>query len=64
MRALGDPDVFLPADTGTRDAVTLLGRDPATAGTLAQPWRPWRSYAQVHLWRSLSPTLTNNTEEH
>ena len=29
MRALGDPDVFLPADTGTRDAVTLLGRDPA-----------------------------------
>ena len=64
MRALGDPDVFLPADTGTRDAVTLLGRDPLTAGTLAQPWRPWRSYAQVHLWRSLSPTLTTNTEEH
>ncbi len=64
MRALGDPDVFLPADTGTRDAVTLLGRDPLTAGTLAQHWRPWRSYAQVHLWRSLSPTLTNNTEEH
>ena len=47
MRALGDPDVFLPADTGTRDAVTLLGRDPATAGTLAQSWRPWRSYAQA-----------------
>jgi AraC family transcriptional regulator, regulatory protein of adaptative response / DNA-3-methyladenine glycosylase II len=64
MRALGDPDVFLPADTGTRDAVTLLGRDPMAAGTLAQPWRPWRSYAQAHLWRSLSPTLTNNTEEH
>ena len=64
MRALGDPDVFLPADTGTRDAVTVLGRDPATAGALAQPWRPWRSYAQVHLWRSLSPTLTNHTEEH
>jgi AraC family transcriptional regulator, regulatory protein of adaptative response / DNA-3-methyladenine glycosylase II len=64
MRALGDPDVFLPADTGTRDAVTRLGRDPVTAGTLAQSWRPWRSYAQVHLWRSLSPTLTNNTEEH
>jgi AraC family transcriptional regulator, regulatory protein of adaptative response / DNA-3-methyladenine glycosylase II len=64
MRALGDPDVFLSADTGTRDAVTRLGHDPVTAGALAQSWRPWRSYAQAHLWRSLSPTLTNNTEEH
>ena len=55
MRALGDPDVFLPADTGTRDAVTGLGRDPATPAQLAQSWRPWRSYAQVHLWRSSQP---------
>jgi len=61
LRALGDPDVFLPADTGTRDALTLLGRDPASATDLAHAWRPWRSYAQVHLWRTLTPTYP---EEH
>jgi AraC family transcriptional regulator of adaptative response / DNA-3-methyladenine glycosylase II len=61
MRALGDPDVFLPGDTGTRDALALLGRDPAAAADLAHAWRPWRSYAQVHLWRTLTPT---HPEEH
>ena len=64
MRALGDPDVFLPADTGTRDALAGLGRDPATAAELAQSWRPWRSYAQAHLWRTLSHPTTTTTEEH
>jgi AraC family transcriptional regulator of adaptative response / DNA-3-methyladenine glycosylase II len=67
MRALGDPDVFLPADTGTRDALAALGRDPATAAELAQSWRPWRSYAQVHLWRTLTPTTippSTSNEEH
>ena len=64
MRALGDPDVFLPADTGTRDALAGLGRDPTTAAELAQSWRPWRSYAQAHLWRTLSHPTTTTTEEH
>ena len=65
MRALGHPDVFLPADTGTRDALAGLGRDPATAAELAQSWRPWRSYAQAHLWRTLlSHPTTTTTEEH
>jgi AraC family transcriptional regulator of adaptative response / DNA-3-methyladenine glycosylase II len=63
LRALGDPDVFLPADIGTRDALVALGRDPSTAVGLAEAWRPWRSYAQVHLWRTLSPSLTTSTEE-
>jgi AraC family transcriptional regulator of adaptative response / DNA-3-methyladenine glycosylase II len=60
--------MFLPADTGTRDALAGLGKqpvgDPTTAGELAQAWRPWRSYAQVHLWRTLTPTLPTKTEEH
>jgi len=64
LRALGDPDVFLPTDIGTRDALTGLGADPSTAAARAAAWRPWRSYAQVHLWRTLglpdSPTLEEN----
>src|SRR4051794_14068191 len=56
LRALGHPDVFLPTDIGVRDALRLLGRDPADAAALAEGWRPWRSYAQLHLWQTLTPT--------
>jgi AraC family transcriptional regulator of adaptative response / DNA-3-methyladenine glycosylase II len=49
MRALGDPDVFLPGDVGIRHALARLD------GTAAdERWRPWRSYAVMHLWRSLA----------
>jgi AraC family transcriptional regulator of adaptative response / DNA-3-methyladenine glycosylase II len=50
MRALGDPDVFLPGDVGIRDALARLGAPMDDAR-----WRPWRSYAVMHLWRSLAP---------
>ena len=53
MRALGHPDVFLPTDLGIRDALRGLGHDPARAAALAREWRPWRSYAQLHLWQTL-----------
>lgn len=53
LRALGHPDVFLPTDIGIRDALRGLDRDPTTAAALAEEWRPWRSYAQLHLWHSL-----------
>ena len=48
MRALGDRDVFLEGDVGVRRALAALGGN-------ADPdrWRPFRSYAIVHLWRSL-----------
>ena len=36
MRALADPDVFLPTDIGVRNALTGLGHDPA-AVIAAQP---------------------------
>jgi AraC family transcriptional regulator of adaptative response / DNA-3-methyladenine glycosylase II len=55
MRALGDPDVFLPTDIGVRDALAGLGEDPARAETFSQAWRPWRSYAQMHLWSTRAP---------
>lgn len=56
LRALGDPDVFLPTDLGVRHALEHLGRpgDARAAAAQAEAWRPWRSYALMHLWTSLS----------
>jgi AraC family transcriptional regulator of adaptative response / DNA-3-methyladenine glycosylase II len=54
LRALGHPDVFLPTDIGIRDALRLLRHDPAGAAELSERWRPWRSYAQLHLWNTLT----------
>ncbi|KQY63783.1 MULTISPECIES: DNA-3-methyladenine glycosylase 2 [unclassified Nocardioides] len=54
MRALGDPDVFLPTDVAVRHALAGLGADPKDADGIAEPWRPWRSYALMYLWRSLA----------
>jgi AraC family transcriptional regulator, regulatory protein of adaptative response / DNA-3-methyladenine glycosylase II len=65
MRALSDPDAFLPTDVGVLDALTRLGALPAGSGSaararaaraaaaLAENWRPWRSYAVHHLWAYL-----------
>jgi len=55
MRGLGDPDVFLPSDTGVRDALRSLGADSSAraAAALAETWRPWRSYALQQLWASI-----------
>jgi len=53
MRALGDPDLFLPGDLGVRQALARLGEPQAAALTRAQRWRPWRSYAVQLLWAGL-----------
>jgi AraC family transcriptional regulator, regulatory protein of adaptative response / DNA-3-methyladenine glycosylase II len=50
MRALSDPDVFLPGDVGVVRALRQLGAPPAAA----ERWRPWRSYATHHLWAALA----------
>ncbi len=52
MRALSDPDVFLAGDLGVRKALVRAGLpdDVVTATAAAEQWRPWRSYAQMHLW--------------
>ena len=60
MRALGDPDVFLPTDVAVRHALTGLGIDPVHATETSESWRPWRSYALMYLWRSLAPTEEKN----
>jgi len=55
LRGRGDPDEFLPTDLGVRHALGDLGlpSHPAAATALADTWRPWRSYALVHLWAHL-----------
>ena len=50
LRALGHPDVFLPSDVGIKRAVAALG----AAGLDPACWRPWRSYALLYLWTSLT----------
>jgi len=57
MRALAHPDVFLPTDVGVRNALTRLGHDPAGAVARQSAWRPWRSYALMHLWNTLMPPV-------
>ena len=52
MRALGWPDAFPHTDFGVKKA---LGVDnPQQVLALAAPWQPWRAYAVMHLWQSLS----------
>jgi AraC family transcriptional regulator, regulatory protein of adaptative response / DNA-3-methyladenine glycosylase II len=56
MRALRDPDAFLPTDLGVRRALERLGRDgsPRAASAAAEGWRPYRAYATQHLWAQLA----------
>jgi AraC family transcriptional regulator of adaptative response / DNA-3-methyladenine glycosylase II len=59
MRALADPDAFLPIDLGVKRALARLGRDttPQSVVRVAQKWRPWRAYAVQYLWATcVSPT--------
>jgi AraC family transcriptional regulator of adaptative response / DNA-3-methyladenine glycosylase II len=55
MRALADPDAWLPRDVGLRNALERLGHpgDEPAALHLSERWRPWRSYAVMHLWATL-----------
>jgi AraC family transcriptional regulator, regulatory protein of adaptative response / DNA-3-methyladenine glycosylase II len=52
MRALADPDVFMPSDLGVRHGLQALGLsgDVREADALSRHWRPWRSYALQHVW--------------
>lgn len=51
MRALRDPDAFPDGDLGLLKALdTKSAKELERA---AEPWRPWRAYAAMHLWESL-----------
>jgi AraC family transcriptional regulator of adaptative response / DNA-3-methyladenine glycosylase II len=56
MRALSHPDAFPAADLILRRAASHSDEMLSTKAltTLAEAWRPWRAYAVMHLWRSMS----------
>ena len=63
MRALGHPDVLLTTDLGTRTALARLGAGADRGAELGEAWRPWRSYAQMHLWSSLAGATPESEED-
>ena len=59
MRALRFPNAFPAGDLGLQKAVTPEGEDRCSEKQLlqkSQGWAPWRSYAALLLWQSLSST--------
>jgi AraC family transcriptional regulator of adaptative response / DNA-3-methyladenine glycosylase II len=56
MRALRWPDAFPAGDVALQTALGVRqAKSPAQeAERMAQAWRPWRSYAVVRAWHSLS----------
>jgi AraC family transcriptional regulator of adaptative response / DNA-3-methyladenine glycosylase II len=46
MRALGDPDAWMPTDLGVRHGLARLG----VGVEAADSWRPYRAHAIMHLW--------------
>ncbi|MDX1747983.1 MAG: DNA-3-methyladenine glycosylase, partial [Halobacteriales archaeon] len=54
MFCLGREDVFPVEDLGIRKGMWSLFHDEMTRGEMrerAKPWRPYRSYASLYLWR-------------
>jgi AraC family transcriptional regulator of adaptative response / DNA-3-methyladenine glycosylase II len=55
MRVLKHPDAFPTADLGLLKAIEAPERvSPSTLTQRAENWRPWRAYAALLLWNSLS----------
>jgi AraC family transcriptional regulator of adaptative response / DNA-3-methyladenine glycosylase II len=53
MRALRWPDAFPAGDVALQKALRVSSARAATEAS--QAWRPWRSYAVLRAWHSLSP---------
>ncbi|MFC8734491.1 AlkA N-terminal domain-containing protein [Luteimicrobium sp. NPDC057192] len=66
MRALGDPDAFVPGDLGVRGAAGALGlpTSPAALTARAEVWRPWRAYAVQHLWATGDHAVNRMPTDH
>jgi AraC family transcriptional regulator of adaptative response / DNA-3-methyladenine glycosylase II len=52
MRAFSWPDAFPHTDYGIKKA--LAGKTPKEILALSEAWRPWRAYAAINLWNSLT----------
>jgi AraC family transcriptional regulator, regulatory protein of adaptative response / DNA-3-methyladenine glycosylase II len=55
MRALRWPDAFLKEDVAVRN--NLGGITAKQAEGMSQAWRPWRSYAVLHIWKNPAKAL-------
>ena len=53
MRVARDPDAFPASDAAVMKA---LGASADAAERRSEPWRPWRAYAVMYLWRTLAGT--------
>jgi AraC family transcriptional regulator, regulatory protein of adaptative response / DNA-3-methyladenine glycosylase II len=56
MRALRWPDAFPKEDIAIRNR--LGGVSALQAEEMSQAWRPWRSYAVMHIWNSSKPATS------
>ncbi|HZJ17545.1 MAG TPA: AlkA N-terminal domain-containing protein [Chthoniobacteraceae bacterium] len=61
MRASRWPDAFPTGDTGVRN--NLGGVSAKQANEMSQAWRPWRSYAVMHIWNKPA-RLDSKTARH
>ncbi len=50
MRALREPDAFPSSDLGLLRASSVS--TPRELDQRSKPWRPWRAYAAMYLWRA------------
>ena len=51
MRCLAWPDAFPYSDLGIKKALGVTSKKAVLEAS--EKWRPWRSYAAMHLWKSL-----------
>jgi len=61
LRALRFPDAFPAGDLGLQKAAALPPETRLSEKQLllkSQQWSPWRAYAALHLWQSLSANHT------
>ena len=61
MRAPRWPDAFPKEDIAVRN--NLGGVTASEAEALSQPWRPWRSYAVMHVWSTPAATRRVGTKQ-
>ncbi len=58
MRALGEPDAFPSTDLGLQRSFAL--KSSRELERHAEGWRPWRAYAAMYLWKTLSLPLSSH----
>jgi AraC family transcriptional regulator, regulatory protein of adaptative response / DNA-3-methyladenine glycosylase II len=60
MRALREPDAFPSSDLGLLRASAVS--TPQELAQRSEPWRPWRAYAAMYLWRMGGKNATSRPE--